>query len=117
MPGGVAVSDVLTFQRNARAANSADRAEHAYWLADKEEAETIFATIRGAMHLAYRGSSLSHVNQDVDGLSVHLSDEDAADDHLRTMFERWQDTLDPVSVERFNRFGWPEVLASKAGAQ
>lgn len=117
MPWGVAVSDALLLQRNVRAAERVSASDHSYWLADKEEAELIFNTLRALTVQLYRGSRLSHVNRDLDGVSLHLSDEEVADDHLRTMFERWQDTLDPVSVERFNRFGWPEVLASKAGAQ
>lgn len=107
------MSAVLTFQRNERAATGAERAEHAYWLADKEEAELMFNTLRALTVQLYRGSSLSHVNRDLDGVSVHLSDEEAADDHLRTHYERWQDTLDPVSVDRFNRFGWPDVFGKQ----
>lgn len=107
------MSAVLTFQRNERAATGAERAEHAYWLADKEEAELMFNTLRALTVQLYRGSSLSNVNRDLDGVSVHLSDEEAADDHLRTHYERWQDTLDPVSVDRFNRFGWPDVFGKQ----
>jgi len=107
------MSDVLLLQRNERAATGAERAEHAYWLADKEEAELMFNTLRALTVQLYRGSSLSHVNRDLDGVSVHLSDEEAADDHLRTHYERWQDTLDPVSVDRFNRFGWPDVFGKQ----
>ena len=104
------MSAVLEFTRNVRAADSAERAERCNWLADKEEAELIFGKMLDLAMQLYRGSSLSHVNRDLDGVSVHLSDEEAADDHLRTHYERWQDTLDPVSVDRFNRFGWPDVF-------
>lgn len=115
MPRGVAVSDVLLLQRNVRAASGAVASDHSYWLADKEEAELIFGTLRTLAVQLYRGSRLSHVNRDLDGVSVHLSDEEAAEDHLRVMFERWQDTLDLVSVERFQRFGWPEFKLEARG--
>lgn len=115
MPRGVAVSDVLLLQRNVRAASGAVASDHSYWLADKEETELMFNTLRALAVQLYRGSRLSHVNRDLDGVTVHLSDEEAAADHLRTMFERWQDTLDPVSVERFNRFGWPEFAPKTEG--
>ena len=107
------MSAVLLLQRNERAAERASASDHSYWLADKEEAELIFNTLRALTVQLYRGSRLSHVNRDLDGVSVHLSDEEAADDHLRTMFERWQDTLDPVSVDRFHRFGWPDVFGKQ----
>ena len=110
------MSDVLLLQRNERAATGAERAEHAYWLADKEEAELMFNTLRALTVQLYRGSSLSHVLRDLDGVSVPLTDDEAAADHVNFLYERWQDTLDPVSIERFKRFGWPEFAPGKEGS-
>ncbi len=110
------MSAVLEFTRNIRAADSAVRTERAYWLADKEEAEAQFATILKTLQTVYRGSSLSHAIRDLDGVTVHLTDEEAAADHVGRMYERWQDTLDPIVIERFKRFGWPDFALCKEGA-
>lgn len=109
------MSAVLEFTRNVRAADSAERAERCNWLADKEEAELIFGKMLDLAMQLYRGSSLSHRIADLDCVRVELTDEEAAADHINCMYERWQDTLDPVSIERFRRFGWPEFAPKAEG--
>ena len=107
------MSAVLLLQRNERAAERASASDHSYWLADKEEAELMFNTLRALTVQLYRGSRRCPVGHDLDGVSGHPSAEGAAGERLPTHYERWQDTLDPVSVDRFNRFGWPDVFGKQ----
>lgn len=107
------MSAVLSFQRNVRAANDACASEHAYWLADCDEVETVFRSAYEAILSNIKLRGLGFMRPDERGVSREVDVTLVAARMAEQSVDAMYDDLDPMIIERFRRFGWPKLALRK----
>jgi hypothetical protein len=109
------MSATLLLLRNERAANAFTASDHAYWLADCDEVETVFRAAYDAILQNIKLRGLGFMRRDELGVAREVDTAKVAHLMAEQAVEAMYHDLDPLTVERFKRFGWPALAPKTEG--